>query len=709
MMLFVDGFDHYGDSQVEGGSVVRARMLDGVYAVVSSQNSATSAQARTGNRSLFFDALNGQAVRRVFPSTVGEVFVGFAFFAPQLPNEDDRVSICTLLDGSNNILVSVVLLPTGALAVRNGGLTAANVATTSGPVVGAASWNHIEVRAVRGTSTVEIRVNGVQVLSSTGFTFGADFAQWGLNGRGSGGSISAFYFDDLAVNDTSGTYNTTWKGDLRVATLFADEDLTPSGWARIGRDKFGNGVLNANDGTLYYADDAAFALGSGDFTVEFWVKFYGEPGSGEQTLCGQFDNENNQRSWKLYRDFDEGGNVKFDISTDGTLGTVSTVLNWANWQPLINRYYFVSISRVSGVLYLHVDGILQGAGQADANTYHNSTSPLWLGSRLIGTGPTPDLADNSQYYMDEFRFTVGVGRYNAANYTVPSAAFPRSAPGDPSFASVELLLGFNQTPILDESGNAFVASVSSQNAPFVLDTTGDAAGKYAVVDEDNPNDRTFIAADFLSATGVLTFSANPADTETVTLGSTTYTFNTVLGAANSILIGGDVNATINNLVAAINGGAGEGTVYGTGTVANTSATAANLGASQMQATAAAQGAAGNSVASTETSAVAAWGAATLEGGADIPAGQEFGFSPLPVNTTQVRAVQLWHRSSKSDSGPCNLQTSFHVSTAFSNGVDRPITTAFTYWGDMFEEDPDTSAGLTPNSLTAGSFQINRTT
>lgn len=66
-----------------------------------------------------------------------------------------------------------------------------------------------------------------------------------------------------------------------------------------------------------------------------------------------------------------------------------------------------------------------------------------------------------------------------------------------------------------------------------------------------------------SALGTLTFAANNANNETVTIGSTVYTYKTTLtGAANEILIGADLTASRNNLVAAINatGTGGVGTL-----------------------------------------------------------------------------------------------------------------------------------------------------
>ena len=123
------------------------------------------------------------------------------------------------------------------------------------------------------------------------------------------------------------------------------------------------------------------------------------------------------------------------------------------------------------------------------------------------------------------------------------------------------------------------------------------------------------AGDF--ATGILTFTGNANDTGTVTLGATTYVFQTVLvDAANNVLIGATASDSIDNLIAAITAGAGAGTLYGTGTVANADATAAAGAGDTMDATALTQGVAGNSVDSTQVLTNATWGATDLAGGVD---------------------------------------------------------------------------------------------
>ncbi|MGA2358576.1 MAG: flagellin [Terriglobales bacterium] len=79
------------------------------------------------------------------------------------------------------------------------------------------------------------------------------------------------------------------------------------------------------------------------------------------------------------------------------------------------------------------------------------------------------------------------------------------------------------------------------------------------------------------ASSALNFTANAANNNAITIGSTTYTFVTSLAtapAANRVLIGGTTAQTLTNLAAAINGSAGgSGVAYGAGTVANANVTA----------------------------------------------------------------------------------------------------------------------------------------
>lgn len=110
----------------------------------------------------------------------------------------------------------------------------------------------------------------------------------------------------------------------------------------------------------------------------------------------------------------------------------------------------------------------------------------------------------------------------------------------------------------------------------------------------------------------ITDGQNASADETVTVGDHVYTFKAAPSAADEVDIGTDDEGSAANLAAAINAGAGEGTAYGTGTVANAYTSAVAV-ANTVVLTAKTAGSAGN-VATTETMTQGAFGAATLEGG-----------------------------------------------------------------------------------------------
>lgn len=132
--------------------------------------------------------------------------------------------------------------------------------------------------------------------------------------------------------------------------------------------------------------------------------------------------------------------------------------------------------------------------------------------------------------------------------------------------------------------------------------------------------------DISAARSTLTFTGQPADTETVVIGSVTYTFNTALGGANSILIGVSTTASIKNLSNAIAAVTAEaGVTHGSGTVAHPDATGKEGVGDTLLAEAKAKGTAGNGIATTDTVVNASWSSSTLLGGGDVVTPQTLSF------------------------------------------------------------------------------------
>lgn len=125
----------------------------------------------------------------------------------------------------------------------------------------------------------------------------------------------------------------------------------------------------------------------------------------------------------------------------------------------------------------------------------------------------------------------------------------------------------------------------------------------------------------VKATQVLTASGVFTDGEAITIsdGATTvvYTMKTTLtGAAYEVLIGASAAASLDNLKSAINGTAGAGTTYGTDTPVNPIVSATTNTDTAQTVEAYRVGTYANTFTTTETCANAAWGAATLQSGAE---------------------------------------------------------------------------------------------
>lgn len=88
--------------------------------------------------------------------------------------------------------------------------------------------------------------------------------------------------------------------------------------------------------------------------------------------------------------------------------------------------------------------------------------------------------------------------------------------------------------------------------------------------------------------------------------------------------------------------------------------------------------------------------------------QEFGVENLPADVTSVRGMMLIGRQAKSDGGDCQTQTGVISNAVPGLGTDRAITTAYTYWRDIVEVDPDTGVQFTPAGFDAMTATIDRT-
>jgi hypothetical protein len=233
------------------------------------------------------------------------------------------------------------------------------------------------------------------------------------------------------------------------STTFTDSSsnafaLTRAGGAEISttQGKYGgaSGYFDGANGTYIQTPaNSAFALGIGDFTVEFYVyRTSTNIDQGIFTFGGTASG--------LFAAMD---NAILEIGVNGG-GTPQITGGTIN----LNTWHHVAITRSSGSLRAFVDGIQFGGTVSDStNLTDNQLS--------IGYSYQPPYSMVG--YLDDFRVTKGIARYTA-NFTPPTGPHPLVGLPDPLFASVSLLLPLNgannSTTFTDASVNSLVATVA---------------------------------------------------------------------------------------------------------------------------------------------------------------------------------------------------------------------------------------------------------
>lgn len=197
----------------------------------------------------------------------------------------------------------------------------------------------------------------------------------------------------LHFNGTSGSTTFTDQKSLTWSSN-GDAALTTTTY------KFGTAGLHSSTGGVFTTTNAP-ALGTGDFTVEFWINC-------ASILAGGvilFDN----------RSASATGNPAV-YTSNGALIYYAGANRITGPTLVASTWYHIALSRVSGNSRLFVNGSQVGSTYADSGNY--AAAPLTLMEQYNLVGP-------SNGYMDDFRFTVGAGRYTS-NFTPPTAQFPDS-------------------------------------------------------------------------------------------------------------------------------------------------------------------------------------------------------------------------------------------------------------------------------------------
>lgn len=166
------------------------------------------------------------------------------------------------------------------------------------------------------------------------------------------------------------------------------------------QSKFGGSSLSLNGSSHLLLDGSSdFAFGTGDFTVDFWLRMNALPAS----YAHFFDcrTAGGDTAWRI------------EINSSGQLQP--TGLN-ASINLSINTWYHVAVVRYSGTCTLYIDGVSR-ASAANSSNYINQASRPSIGTQGDGVG-----SGRPNCYIDEMRVLKGTAAWTAG-FTPPSAAY----------------------------------------------------------------------------------------------------------------------------------------------------------------------------------------------------------------------------------------------------------------------------------------------
>jgi hypothetical protein len=198
------------------------------------------------------------------------------------------------------------------------------------------------------------------------------------------------------------------------STTFTDSSsnahtVTANGDAQIdtAQSQFGgaSGLLDGTGDYLATADSSAWAFGTGDLTIEFWLRVASFSGG----IYYMSQNSGTSPNWYIFSD--SATLFRFGRHGAAQYTGFTTSLSTGQW-------YYVAIVRSGTTMRIFLDGVSQtltnvGGGVGSFN--FSSTTSLHIGGLSSG-------GNRYNGHLDEIRITKSA-RY-AENYTSPAEPFP---------------------------------------------------------------------------------------------------------------------------------------------------------------------------------------------------------------------------------------------------------------------------------------------
>lgn len=176
-------------------------------------------------------------------------------------------------------------------------------------------------------------------------------------------------------------------------------------------------VSTANTGYLLTSSSDAWDLKTGDWTIDFRIYIASTSSGAMQFL--QLANNWTDSTFVLWWDFDYNPD-KLGLAwkySDGSSSSAELSIN-----QIVGSWMHIAVERYGTSLNFYRDGVCTSTttnafSSSLSLNYTSGSTKLMLLNYLLGGGSKTNI------YLDEFRFSKGVARYQGASYVVPTAAY----------------------------------------------------------------------------------------------------------------------------------------------------------------------------------------------------------------------------------------------------------------------------------------------
>lgn len=178
--------------------------------------------------------------------------------------------------------------------------------------------------------------------------------------------------------------------------------ITSTTYAKFGAT---SALLNGTTDCLTVPSSTDLLFGSGDFTLEAFIRPTALPGVGvTETILSKYDSSGTARSYAV--DLSNASGTPQITVALSSAGTAADLVMLLNYTCSLVSFTHIEVCRYGTTIYVFANGTLLGTASYSASLYANSATAFTIGARSNSIGFFPG-------YIDEVRVSKGLARHTS--------------------------------------------------------------------------------------------------------------------------------------------------------------------------------------------------------------------------------------------------------------------------------------------------------